>query len=93
MNDQIQPTLVENASVPEPARTGPRVMHNLAITGFVLSFFCGIAGLIVSLIARSQINASGGALGGRGFTTAGIFISIASTIVNTIWIIAEIANA
>ena len=91
MNADIQPSLVDNnqsGGVP-PRTRGP--MHNLAITGFVLSFICGIAGLIVCIIARSQINASGGLLGGKGFATAGIFISIASIIVNTLYVIAQVS--
>jgi hypothetical protein len=55
---------------------GGRPMNGLAIAGFITAFFCGIVGLILSIKARGQIKASGGALGGWGFTTGGIIVSI-----------------
>jgi len=70
-----------------------RPMHSLAITGFILAFICGIVGMIISFVARSQINNSGGTLGGKGFTTAGIFIGIGMTIIQIIYGIAMAANA
>ncbi len=89
MNQEIKPILEEGDSAPQ----GPRPMHSLAISGFIAAFFCGIVGLILSIKARGQINASDGALGGYGFTTAGIIVSIVSLIMNTLWVLAEIAAA
>lgn len=70
-----------------------RPMHNLAITGFILAFICGVVGLIISIVARSQINASDGTLGGKGFTTAGIIVGIAMTVTQIVYGIAMAANA
>lgn len=70
-----------------------RPMHNLAITGFILAFVCGIAGMIISIVARSQINASGGTVGGKGFTTAGIIVGIAMTVTQILYGIALAAGA
>ena len=70
-----------------------RPMHNLAITGFVLAFICGIVGTIISIVARSQINASGGAVGGKGFTTAGIIVGIGMTVTQILYGIALAAGS
>lgn len=47
-----------------------------AIAGFVLSFFCSIAGLILSWMALDEIKKSGGTLKGEGLAIAGIVISV-----------------
>jgi hypothetical protein len=46
----------------------------------VTSFFCGVLGLILSLVAQGEIDRSGGRLGGRGLATAGVVISIVSMV-------------
>ena len=71
--------------------TGRRPPNNLAISGFISAFFCGIVGLILSIKARGQIRASGGAQGGWGFTTGGIIVSIANLVVTTLYILLNIA--
>jgi hypothetical protein len=48
----------------------------MAIAGFVLSFFCGLLGLIFSLIGYNECKASNGTIGGEGLALAGIIISI-----------------
>jgi hypothetical protein len=68
-------------------------MHSLAITGFILAFICGIVGMIISIVARGQIKASGGTLGGKGFTTAGIIVGIAMTVTQILYGIAMAAGA
>jgi hypothetical protein len=50
----------------------------MAIAGFVLSFFCGLLGLIFSCIGYSECKNSGGAVTGQGLAIAGIIISILS---------------
>ena len=60
MNDQIQ--------------SGGAKVFPLAIVGFILSFFCGLVGLILSIIAKAKISSSGGALTGGGFALAGIIV-------------------
>ena len=65
-----------------------RAMNSLAIVGFILAFVCAPVGLILSFVARSQINNSGGTQGGKGFTTAGIILGIIFTIINIIYGIA-----
>ncbi len=54
----------------------------MAIAGFVLSFFCGLLGLIFSVIGLNECKASNGAVGGGGLATAGIVISIVSMLIN-----------
>jgi hypothetical protein len=64
----------QNMYAPEPGiqtRTS-----GMAITGFVLSFFCGLLGLIFSLIGYNECKASNGTVGGEGLALAGIIISI-----------------
>jgi hypothetical protein len=58
----------------------------MAITGFVLSFFCGLLGLIFSAIAMSQIKKSNGALKGGGLAIAGLVISIVAILINLAWL-------
>jgi type II secretory pathway pseudopilin PulG len=53
-----------------PSRTS-----GLAIAGFVCSFFCGLIGLILSIMGRSECKRSGGTVGGEGLALAGIIIS------------------
>lgn len=63
--------------------------NTLAIVGFVLSFFCAIAGLICSIIGLQKSKELDGE--GRGLATAGIAISIAAiaiALIATIIIIA-----
>jgi Tfp pilus assembly major pilin PilA len=52
----------------------------MAIAGFVLSFFCGLLGLIFSIIGLSQCNNSNGALKGKGLAIAGIVISLVMSV-------------
>jgi len=52
----------------------------MAIAGFVCAFLCSILGLILSGVALSQINASGGTQKGKGLAIAGIVISIISLV-------------
>ena len=53
-----------------------RKTNGMAIAGFVLSFFCGILGLIFSAVGLSQIGKTGE--GGKGLAIAGLVISILS---------------
>jgi hypothetical protein len=47
----------------------------LAIGGFIAAFIIGIVGLVLSIIALNQINASNGMQKGKGLAIAGIIIS------------------
>lgn len=58
----------------------PQATSGLAIAGFVLAFFCGLLGLILSAIAKSEIAKSNGRLGGDGLATAGIIIAIVNMV-------------
>ena len=60
----------------------------VALLGFIFSFFCGIAGLIMSIIGIVQIGKSNGALTGKGFAIAGIIIGAIMFIFQVIWGIA-----
>jgi hypothetical protein len=65
--------------MPQPMMHPPST-SGLAIAGFVLAFFCGLLGLILSAIAKSDIAKSNGRLGGDGLATAGIVISIVNMV-------------
>jgi len=71
---------------------GNRPPNGLAIAGFISAFFCGIVGLILSIKARGQIKASGGAQGGWGFTTGGIIVSIIMMAIYLIWMAALVVE-
>ena len=53
----------------------------MAIAGLVLSFFCGVLGLILSIIAFNEVKRSQGRLTGEGLTVAGIIVSVINMIV------------
>lgn len=55
-----------------------------AIVGFVLSFFCGLLGLIFSIMGYNECTRSGGAIRGQGLATAGIIISVLSMILGLV---------
>lgn len=50
-----------------------RETNTCAIVGFILSFFCGIAGLIVSIVALKQIKKTHEK--GKGLAVAGVVLS------------------
>jgi hypothetical protein len=60
----------------------------MAIAGFVLSFFCGLLGLIFSILGRNECKRSGGAVGGAGLALAGIIISIFQMLAGVLYAIA-----
>jgi hypothetical protein len=70
-------TMTELPSGPlaPPARTS-----GMAIAGFVCSFFCGVLGLIFSVIGRGECRRSGGAIQGEGLAIAGMVISIVNLV-------------
>ncbi len=67
---------------PPQGRTGT---SGMAIAGFVLSFFCGLLGLIFSIMGLNEVKRSNGQLGGHGLATAGIIISIVNMVVGLLW--------
>lgn len=64
-------------TVPTRTRTS-----GLAIAGFVCSFFCGLLGLIFSILGYNECKRSGGTVGGGGLALAGIIISVLSLVGN-----------
>ncbi len=64
---QQQPQYQYQYAAPSPKT------NTLAIVGFILSFIVPIVGLILSIIGKKQIKATGE--GGNGLATAGIVIS------------------
>jgi hypothetical protein len=77
-----------------PDDTAGKPVSGLAIAGFITAFFCGIVGLVLSIRARRDIDAyneSLGGRGGRGFTTAGIAISIVNILFEMAYVVASIA--
>jgi len=79
-----------NGQIQTPT-SGKKPPNSLAISGFICAFFCGIVGLILSIKARGQIRACGGAQGGWGFTTGGIIVSIVNLVLTTLYILLNIA--
>jgi len=78
----------------DPIDTARKPVSGLAIAGFVAAFFCGIVGLVLSIRARRDIDAyneSLGGLGGRGFTTAGIAISIVNIVFELAYVVLSFA--
>ncbi len=57
----------------------------MAIAGFVLSFFCGLLGLIFSCIGYSECKKSQGQVTGEGLAIAGIVISILQFLMTFVW--------
>jgi hypothetical protein len=64
---------------------------SLAIAGFVCSFFCGLVGLILSIMGRNECKRSGGTVGGEGLALAGIIISSLHFVAGVLGIAAAIA--
>ena len=64
-------------------------MNGMAIAGFVLSFFCGLLGLILSIVAIGQINGSMGKQSGKGLAIAGVVIASVNILLG---IVITIAN-
>lgn len=63
----------------------PKKTNGMAITGFVLSFFCGVLGIVFSAIGLSQTGKDPNQ-GGRGLAIAGLIISIVSLVISfTFW--------
>src|SRR3954463_16701062 len=73
-------------TVPTRTRTS-----GLAIAGFVCSFFCGVLGLILSIMGRNECKRSGGAVGGAGLALAGIIISSISLVFGVLGVGAAVA--
>ncbi len=59
----------------------PKKTNGMAITGFVLSFFCGVLGIVFSAIGLSQTGKNPNQ-GGRGLAIAGLIISIVSLVIS-----------
>jgi hypothetical protein len=76
-NLQVPPHL---AGMGGPPHAGIPRTSGMAIAGFVLSFFCGLLGLIFSIMGYNECKKSGGTVRGEGLATAGIVISILSMI-------------
>ncbi len=66
----------------------PHAVHTrtsgMAIAGFVLSFFCGLLGLIFSIIGYNECKNSNGAVKGEGLALAGIIISICTMVLGLV---------
>jgi hypothetical protein len=59
----------------------------MAIAGFVLSFFCGLLGLIFSVMGRNECKRSNGSVGGAGLAVAGIVISILHLVASVAYVL------
>jgi hypothetical protein len=68
-----------------PYLSGPTRTSGMAIAGFVLSFFCGLLGLIFSIIGYNECKNANGEVSGEGLALAGIIISIVSMVLGILW--------
>jgi hypothetical protein len=59
-----------------------RRTSGMAIAGFVLSFFCGLLGLIFSILGYNECKKQPGIVTGEGFAVAGIIISICTMLIS-----------
>ena len=76
-----------NLMVPPHLLGGMHVMprtSGMAIAGFVLSFVCGLLGLIFSSIGYSECKKGNGTVSGEGLAIAGIVISIVNMLAGLI---------
>lgn len=72
---------------PQPPRTS-----GMAIAGFVMSLvFCGVLGLIFSIMGNNEVKRSNGTVTGGGLALAGIIISIVRIVCEIIYIVVIIA--
>jgi hypothetical protein len=68
-----------------------RRYSGMAIAGFVVSFFCGLLGLIFSIMGHNECKRSEGMVDGDGLAIAGIVISAIGLLIWIIYIVAIIA--
>jgi hypothetical protein len=67
---------------------GPQRTSGMAIAGFIISLvFCGILGLIFSVMGNNEIKRSNGTVGGGGLAIAGIVIGIIRLVIEVIYLI------
>ena len=78
------PSSPSPAHQPQSTNTTPKT-NTMAIWGLVLAFFIPILGLILSIVAKSQIKKSGE--GGNGLATAGIIISSIYMVITLVLVI------
>lgn len=72
----------------------PPRTSGLAIAGFVLSLvFCGLLGLIFSIMGNNEVKRSGGAVTGGGLAIAGIVISSIRLVLEVIYLVVVISVA
>lgn len=63
-----------------------QLTNTMALVGFVMSFFNGLVGLILSIIGMSQIKKTGEP--GKGYALAGIIISSVTMLLGLVyWIL------
>ena len=68
-----------------PERQEPTGTSGMAVAGLVLAFFCGLFGLLFSIMGLSEVRRSGGRIGGERLAVAGIVISILNVLVWVWW--------
>jgi hypothetical protein len=77
------PPMMNNPVYAGGGAMAPRT-NGLAIAGFICAFFCGLVGLILSIVAYNQCKQSNGQLKGEGLALAGIIIAAVSMILGII---------
>lgn len=83
MSDSTPPQY--SSAAPTQYGNGVARYNVLSIVGFILAFLVSVAGLVISLIALSQIKKTGER--GHGLALAGVIISIVSIVLSIIFYI------
>ncbi|KQS17296.1 DUF4190 domain-containing protein [Frigoribacterium sp. Leaf186] len=78
---------MSNTAMPQSAGSAARY-NVLSIVGFILAFVFSLAGLIVSLIALSQIKKTGER--GHGLALAGVILSAVFIILSIVYVVAVV---
>jgi hypothetical protein len=93
-NLMVPPGVAPGHGMPRPPMSMPGMYaapvatrtSGMAIAGFVLSFFCGLLGLIFSILGHNEVKRSSGTVGGGGLALAGIIISAIHLVGWLVWL-------
>jgi hypothetical protein len=94
-NLMVPPGVAPGHGMPRPPMSMPGMYgapvvtrtSGMAIAGFVLSFFCGLLGLIFSILGHNEVKRSNGTVGGGGLALAGIINSILQLVAGLLWFV------
>lgn len=85
MNPQEQPKNAQPAAPAAAPAGGSQKTNTMAIIALVLAFIFPLIGLILAIVAKSQIKKTGE--GGDGLATAALILSIIFLVLEFIWLV------